>query len=145
MAGRDRKRRRAMYDTILKLSSYQECCDFFDDLCTGKELEALEQRFEVARMLAQGKVYMDIMKETGASSATISRVKRVFSDGTGCMLQFTFGQHVFQVSAANHTKAVSGDDRLSAIRTFHSTHLLPVAEPPGSGYLQCTTVTVKSQ
>ena len=85
MAGRDRKRRRAMYDTILKLDSYQECCDFFDDLCTGKELEALEQRFEVARMLAQGKVYMDIMRETGASSATISRVKRVFSDGTGCM------------------------------------------------------------
>ena len=85
MAGRGRKRRRAMYDTILELSSYEECCDFFDDLCTGKELEALEQRFEVARMLAQGKVYMDIMKETGASSATISRVKRVFSDGTGCM------------------------------------------------------------
>ncbi len=85
MAGRDRKRRRAMYDTILKLGSYEECCDFFDDLCTGKELEALEQRFEVARMLAQNKVYMDIMKETGASSATISRVKRVFSDGTGCM------------------------------------------------------------
>ena len=85
MAGRDRKRRRAMYDTILMLDSYQECCDFFDDLCTGKELEALEQRSEVARMLAQGKVYMDIMKETGASSATISRVKRVFSDGTGCM------------------------------------------------------------
>ena len=85
MAGRGRKRRRAMYDTILKLSSYEECCDFFDDLCTGKELEALEKRYEVARMLAEGKVYMDIMKETGASSATISRVKRVFSDGTGCM------------------------------------------------------------
>jgi TrpR-related protein YerC/YecD len=85
MAGKDRKRRRAMYDMILKLNSYQECCDFFDDLCTGKELEALEQRFEVARMLSRNKVYMDIMKETGASSATISRVKRVFSDGTGCM------------------------------------------------------------
>ena len=63
-----------MYDTILKLSSYEECCDFFDDLCTGKELEALEQRYEVARMLAEGKVYMDIMKETGASSATISEL-----------------------------------------------------------------------
>ena len=85
MAGRDRKRRRAMYDTILKLNSYQECCDFFDDLCTGKELEALEQRFEVARMLTRNKVYMDIMKETGASSATISRVKRMLSDGTGCL------------------------------------------------------------
>ena len=69
MAGRGRKRRRAMYDTILKLSSYEECCDFFDDLCTGKELEALEQRYEVARMLAEGKVYMDIMKETACLSA----------------------------------------------------------------------------
>jgi TrpR-related protein YerC/YecD len=85
MAGKDRKRRRAMYDMILKLNSYQECCDFFDDLCTGKELEALEQRFEVARMLTRNKVYMDIMKETGASSATISRVKRMLSDGTGCL------------------------------------------------------------
>ena len=80
---RDRQRRSAMYEMIVTLSSYQECCDFFDDLCTGKELEALEQRFEVARMLSQDKVYLDIMKSTGASSATISRVKRMLSDGTG--------------------------------------------------------------
>ncbi len=82
---RERKRRRDMYDAILKLKSYEECCDFFDDLCTGKELEALEQRVEVAKMLTRNKVYMDIMKETGASSATISRVKRMLSDGTGCL------------------------------------------------------------
>ena len=82
---RDRQRRSAMYEMIVTLSSYQECCDFFDDLCTGKELEALEQRFEVARMLSQDKVYLDIMKSTGASSATISRVKRMLSDGTGCL------------------------------------------------------------
>ena len=82
---RDRQRRSAMYEMIVTLSSYQECCDFFDDLCTGKELEALEQRFEVARMLSQDKVYHDIMKSTGASSATISRVKRMLSDGTGCL------------------------------------------------------------
>ena len=82
---RERQRRRAMYDMIIGLSSYEECCNFFDDLCTGKELEALEQRFEVARMLSQDKVYLDIMKSTGASSATISRVKRMLSDGTGCL------------------------------------------------------------
>ena len=82
---RVRQRRRAMYDMIIKLGSYEECCDFFDDLCTGKELEALEQRFEVAKMLSQDKVYLDIMKSTGASSATISRVKRMLSDGTGCL------------------------------------------------------------
>lgn len=82
---RERQRRRAMYDMIVTLSTYEECCDFFDDLCTGKELEALEQRFEVAKMLSQDKVYLDIMKSTGASSATISRVKRMLSDGTGCL------------------------------------------------------------
>ena len=82
---RERQRRRAMYDMIIGLSSYEECCNFFDDLCTGKELGALEQRFEVARMLSQDKVYLDIMKSTGASSATISRVKRMLSDGTGCL------------------------------------------------------------
>ncbi len=82
---RDRQRRRAMYDAILTISSYEECCRFFDDLCTGKELDALEQRFEVAKMLAQDNVYLDIMKTTGASSATISRVKRMLSDGTGCL------------------------------------------------------------
>ena len=52
---------------------------------TELSLEALEQRFEVARMLSQDKVYLDIMKSTGASSATISRVKRMLSDGTGCL------------------------------------------------------------
>ena len=82
---RVRQRRRAMYDMIVTLSSYEECCDFLDDLCTGKELVALEQRFEVAKMLSQDKVYLDIMKSTGASSATISRVKRMLSDGTGCL------------------------------------------------------------
>ena len=84
-AAKARARRRALYETIIKLNSYEECCDFFDDLCTGKELEALEQRFEVARMLSRDKVYMDIMKSTGASSATISRVKRMLTDGTGCL------------------------------------------------------------
>ena len=89
---RDRQRRRALYDMIITLSTYEECCNFFDalndakkDVKEGKELEALEQRFEVAKMLSQEKVYLDIMKSTGASSATISRVKRMLSDGTGCL------------------------------------------------------------
>ena len=75
----------ALYEAVLAIRDLDECCRFFDDLCTGKELEALEQRFEVAKMLSQDKVYLDIMKSTGASSATISRVKRMLSDGTGCL------------------------------------------------------------
>ena len=74
-----------LFQAILSLENLDECYRFFDDLCTGKELEALEQRFEVAKMLSQDKVYLDIMKNTGASSATISRVKRMLSDGTGCL------------------------------------------------------------
>lgn len=79
------QKREELYDTILSLSSNQECIDFFRDLCTVKELEALEQRYEVARMLEMDNVYLDIMQKTGASSATISRVKRMLSDGTGVL------------------------------------------------------------
>jgi len=77
--------RREMYEAILKLETYEQCRDFFRDLCTGRELAALEQRYEVARMLKKDNVYMEIMRQTSASSATISRVKRMLSDGTGCL------------------------------------------------------------
>ena len=79
------ERRRALYEAILQLDSYEQCTAFFDDLGTKKELESMEQRFEVARMLQKNKVYMDIMQKTRASSATISRVKRMLADGTGVL------------------------------------------------------------
>ena len=66
----------ALYETILKLKDVDECCRFFDDLCTPTELRSLEQRFDVAVYLQQGLVYLDILDKTGASSATVSRVKR---------------------------------------------------------------------
>lgn len=65
-----------LYDAILKLESHEECYRFFCDLCTMSEMKALEQRFEVARLLSKGKIYNDILEITGASSATISRVNR---------------------------------------------------------------------
>ncbi|MFR7479246.1 MAG: YerC/YecD family TrpR-related protein, partial [Acutalibacteraceae bacterium] len=61
----------------------EECCQFFDDLCTVTELRALEQRYDVAVLLHKGRVYTDIMQEVNASSATISRVKRMLNLGTG--------------------------------------------------------------
>ena len=73
----------ALYEHIMELNSLEECCRFFDDLCTVAELRALEQRFDVARMLHAGKVYTEILAETGASSATVSRVNRVLNFGTG--------------------------------------------------------------
>ena len=73
-----------MYRAILKLRTKEECYQFFLDLCTAAELKAMEQRFEVARLLDKGMIYGDILAETGASSATISRVNRSLNDyGTG--------------------------------------------------------------
>ena len=65
-----------LFDAVLCLETKEECYNFFEDLCTIAELIAMEQRFQVALMLDQGKVYSDIVKETGASTATISRVNR---------------------------------------------------------------------
>lgn len=71
----------ALYETILKLKDLDECCRFFEDLCTPTELQAMEQRFDVAVYLQQGLVYLDILEKTGASSATISRVNRCLQYG----------------------------------------------------------------
>ena len=72
-----------LYQAILQLKDPQECYDFFQDLCTVSELRSMEQRFEVASLLNDGMIYSDILEQTGASSATISRVNRSLSYGTG--------------------------------------------------------------
>ena len=72
-----------LYKAILMLKDEKECYDFFQDLCTVSELRSMEQRFEVASLLDQGLIYNDILERTGASSATISRVNRSLSYGTG--------------------------------------------------------------
>ena len=83
-----RARSLALYETIQKLRDLDECCKFFDDLCTPTELRSLEQRFDVAVYLQQGLVYLDILEKTGASSATISRVRRSMLDnGAGGVVQ----------------------------------------------------------
>ncbi len=79
----NKERSMALYETIMQLKSVEECCEFFDDLCTVGELRAMEQRFDVAVLLDDGLVYTDILEKTGASSATISRVNRIFSFGAG--------------------------------------------------------------
>ena len=89
MAKTEKKARSmALYEMILKLKDLDECCRFFDDLCTPTELRSLEQRFDVAVYLQQGLVYLDILEKTGASSATISRVRRSMLDnGAGGVMQ----------------------------------------------------------
>ena len=70
-----------MYKAILTLRSVEECMDFFDDLCTVTERQAMEQRYQVAVCLSKDMKYNDILAETGASSATISRVNRSLKYG----------------------------------------------------------------
>ena len=79
------ERNPALYETILRLESVEECVRFFEDLCAVTELSAIEQRFSVAQELLEGRVYSDILSSTGASSATVSRVNRMLRDGNGCL------------------------------------------------------------
>ena len=70
-----------LFEVILSLENMEECYKFFEDVCTVNELLSLSQRFEVARMLRTQKTYLDIAEETGASTATISRVNRSLNYG----------------------------------------------------------------
>ena len=71
----------ALFEAILKLETMDECRAFFKDLCTYQELNAMAQRMHVAKMLFTKHVFTDIVAETGASTATISRVNRSIKDG----------------------------------------------------------------
>lgn len=81
------ERNTALYEAILRLNSLDECIRFFDDLCAVTELRTMEQRYAVAGCLLQGKVYSEIRRETGASSATVSRVNRMLNYGTGSVAE----------------------------------------------------------
>lgn len=72
-----------LFKAILQLQSVEECYEFFDDLCTISEIQSLGQRLEVAHMLQLKQTYDTIQLETGASTATISRVRRCVDYGTG--------------------------------------------------------------
>ncbi len=72
-----------LYRAILSLENPKECSAFFEDLCTVNEIVSLSQRLSVARRLDEGKTFNAITAETGASSATIGRVNRCLSYGTG--------------------------------------------------------------
>ena len=71
-----------MYKAILTLNTVEEAMAFFDDLCTVTEIQAMEQRYQVVVCLSTGMIYNDILAETGASSATISRVNRSLQYGS---------------------------------------------------------------
>ena len=72
-----------LYQAILKLETVEECKNFFDDLCTYKELEQMAQRIEVAKMLLSGATYDEVIAKTNISSATLSRVSKCIKRGKG--------------------------------------------------------------
>lgn len=72
-----------LFEAIMSASDTVEIKNLFTDLCTYKEIEDMSQRLQVAIMLKKGYKYLDISKETGASSATVSRVAKVLMTGRG--------------------------------------------------------------
>lgn len=79
-----------LFRAILLLQNEEECYQFFEDICTVGELKGLAQRLEVARMIDNNHTYGEIVERTGASTATISRVKKCLhygADGYTTILQ----------------------------------------------------------
>ena len=70
-----------LFEAILSLEDSEDCYRYFEDLMTVKELKSLSQRWEVARLLDEGKTYTEIEKLTSASAATISRVNKCLAYG----------------------------------------------------------------
>lgn len=71
------------FEAVLKLKTAEDCKNFFEDICTIKELQEISQRLSVAKMLDAGNSYQEVSKVTGASTATISRVNKCLVYGSG--------------------------------------------------------------
>ena len=71
----------ALFDAILSLETREECYNFFEDLCTVKEISDMAQRLEAAKLLLSGSTYDQIVKAVEISTATISRINRCIQYG----------------------------------------------------------------
>lgn len=72
-----------LYGILIKLQTEEECKALLEDLCTFKEVEQMALRAYAAKLFLQGKTYVEIIQETELSSATISRVSRCITHGSG--------------------------------------------------------------
>lgn len=77
-----------LFKAVLSLENKEECKAFFEDLCTIEEIKLMAQRWHVARLLKDNAKYLDVQELTGASSATVSRVKKCLEYGKGYSLVF---------------------------------------------------------
>ena len=76
-----------LFKAELTLKTEEECKAFFEDLCTVKEILDMAQRYDVAKLLSVGNNYVEIAKATGASTATISRVRRNILNNEQCVMR----------------------------------------------------------
>jgi len=72
-----------LFEAILAMENLEDCYRFFEDICTIKELQSITQRFQVACQLDAERNYLEVSEDTGASSATISRVNKCLLYGSG--------------------------------------------------------------
>lgn len=72
-----------LFEALTHIDSVDEARDFLDDVCTIKEIEEMSQRLEAAKLLLKGMTYDEVIKKTGISSATLSRVSRCIRYGNG--------------------------------------------------------------
>ncbi len=72
-----------LFSIIIQLDTVDEAADFFRDLCTRRELEEIAARWRIVRLLDEGMSHRQIAEETGASTATISRINQWLHHGTG--------------------------------------------------------------
>ena len=90
-----------LYQAILKLETPEQCYRFFQDVCSYSELSAMEQRYDIAEMLVDKRIYTDIRERTGASSAIISRVNRVLSADGSVLLRLIEEEQAEQAAPTN--------------------------------------------
>ena len=76
-------KRKMLALAILSIESEEECFELLEDICTIKEVDDMANRFQIALLLYEGKTFIDVENQTGASSATISRVNRCLKHGKG--------------------------------------------------------------
>ena len=72
-----------LFKAILNLKSIEECYDFFEDVCTIKEISDMSQRMDTAFLLYEGMSYQKITENVNVSTATIGRVSKCLNYGSG--------------------------------------------------------------
>ncbi|MBQ2971942.1 MAG: TrpR-related protein YerC/YecD [Ruminococcus sp.] len=72
-----------LFKAVLNLENIEECYEFFDDICTIKEIQDMAQRLDTAILLSEGYSYQKITERVDVSTATIGRVSKCLNYGSG--------------------------------------------------------------